>query len=70
LTGVKVEAEVLGRGARVRVSQNFINREEKPLEAVYKFPLSEGSAVCGFKARIDGSVIEGRIEERDKAFEL
>lgn len=32
LTGVRVEAEVLGRGARVRVSQNFMNREEKPLE--------------------------------------
>jgi hypothetical protein len=31
---MKVEAEVLGRGARVRVSQNFMNREEKPLEAV------------------------------------
>ena len=70
LTGLKVEADILGRGARVQVCQKFRNREENPVEAVYKFPLPEGAAICGFHVRIDGKVIRGRVEEREKAFEI
>jgi len=68
LTGVKVEGEIVGRGTRVRVTQRFINREDKPVEAVYKFPLPEGAAVSGFKAFIDGRKISGEVEEREEAF--
>jgi len=67
---VKVEGNILGRGARVRVSQRFRNQEKKAIEAVYKFPLPEGAAVCGFKAIIDGKIIHGQVEERDRAFEM
>ncbi|MGQ9653955.1 MAG: VIT domain-containing protein [Thermodesulfobacteriota bacterium] len=70
LLGVAVQGEILGRSAKVRVSQRFRNEEERPLEAVYKFPLPEGAAVCGFQARVDGRVIRGEVEERDKAFEM
>jgi Ca-activated chloride channel family protein len=70
LTGVKVEADILGRGARVRLSQMFRNTEKQPVEAVYKFPLPETAAICGFRARVDGRVIRGKVEEREKAFEM
>lgn len=70
LIGVKVEGDIAGRGAKVRVVQSFRNEEDKPVEAVFKFPLPEGSAVCGFKAAIGDKIIEGDVEERDKAFEL
>ena len=33
------------------------------------FPLDEGAAVCGFEAIIDGTVVVGEVQERDKAFE-
>jgi Ca-activated chloride channel family protein len=69
LLGVKVEGDILGRGARVRVSQRFRNNDEKAIEAVYKFPLPEGAAICGFSANIDGKVVTGQVEEREKAFE-
>ena len=69
LTGVEVEGDITGRLGKVTVRQCFYNAESQPLEAVYKFPLPEGSAVCGFKAVIDEKVIQGEIEERDKAFE-
>ncbi len=69
LTGIKVEGDILGRGARLRVSQRFRNREDRALEAVYKFPLPEGTAVCGFRAEIDGRTVVGEVEEREKAFE-
>ncbi len=68
--GVRVEGDILGRGARVRVSQRFANEEKQPVEAVYKFPLPEGAAICRFTARIDGREITGEIEGRDKAFEI
>ncbi len=70
LTGVKVEGDILGRGASVRVFQKFINHEQKAVEAVYKFPLPEGAAICGFNAVIDGRKIHGRIEGRNKAFKI
>ena len=70
LTAVRVEGNIAGRGARVKIIQSFKNGEDKPIEAVYKFPLPEGGAVCGFKAIIGEKIIEGDIEEREKAFEL
>ena len=70
LTAVKVEGNIAGRGAKVKIIQSFKNKEDQPIEAVYKFPLPEGGAVCGFKAIIGEKIIEGDIEEREKAFEL
>jgi Ca-activated chloride channel homolog len=70
LMGVRVKGDILGRGARVKIGQRFRNGEEKAIEAVYKFPLPENDAICGFRALIDGRRIEGSVEEREKAFEL
>lgn len=70
LVGVDVHGDIVGRGARVKVSQKFRNTEKKAIEAVYKFPLPENAAVCGFRALIDGRIVEGRIEEKEKAFEI
>lgn len=70
LVGVDVQADINGRGAKVKISQRFRNTEKKTIEAVYKFPLPENVAVCGFRALIDNRIIEGRIEEKEKAFEF
>jgi len=70
LAGVKAEADILGRGARVKVSQLFTNFETSAIEAVYRFPLPEGAAVCGFRALLGERVIQGRVEERERAFEI
>lgn len=70
LTGVEVKGDITGRAAKVKVKQCFINREDKAVEAVYKFPLPENSSVCGFKAVIGERVWEGEIEDRDEAFKI
>lgn len=70
LAGVDIQADIAGRGAKVKVSQQFKNTEKKSIEAVYKFPVPENAAICGFRALIDGRIVEGRIEEKEKAFEL
>jgi len=69
LTGVKVRVKARGPFARVSVSQQYENREKVPIEAVYAFPLEEGSAVCGFTVLLDGKRIEGRVLSKDQAFE-
>lgn len=70
LIDVKIFADIIGRGASVKVVQHFNNKEDKPIEAVYKFPLPDGATVSGFKATIGEKVITGVVEERDKAFEI
>ena len=69
LTGVSVRAEILRSLNRVRICQRYENRETKPIEAVYVFPLEEGGAVCSFSVKIDEKRIEGHVLSRDKAFD-
>jgi len=69
LVGVSARAEVRDYACRLVLSQRFRNDEAQPIEAVYKFPLDEGSALCGFEVEIDGRVVRGHVKEREKAFE-
>jgi Ca-activated chloride channel family protein len=69
LMGVTAEARIRDYACRVVLTQRFRNEEEQPIEGVYKFPLAEGAAVCGFEVEIDGRRVVGRVEERDAAFE-
>ena len=70
LMGVEARCEITGMAAKVKVIQGFANKEKTHIEAVYKFPLPEGCAVCGFRAVVGDRVIEGGIEERDEAFKM
>jgi Ca-activated chloride channel family protein len=70
LTGVAVDAEISNLCARVTVTQRYVNNEAKPIEAVYVFPLDEASAVCGFEAIVDGTLVVGEVKERDEAFRI
>ena len=69
LKGVKVKAEILGYASRVTVAQRYRNDEAVPVEAVWIFPVPEAAAVCGFAMLVGERRIEGRVLERDKAFE-
>jgi Vault protein inter-alpha-trypsin domain/von Willebrand factor type A domain len=70
LTGVAVDAEISNLCARVTVSQRYVNNEATPIEAVYVFPLDEASAVSGFEAIVDGTLVVGEVKERDEAFKI
>ncbi|GAB6064799.1 VIT domain-containing protein [Deferrisoma palaeochoriense] len=69
LVGVRAEADIVGGGARVDLTQTFENREAVAVEAVYRFPLPESAALTGFRARVGDRVVTGRVEERDRAFD-
>ena len=70
LLGVRITGHLQGRAAELKVAQRYRNTEQKPIEAVYLFPLPEDAAVCGLEVRTGDRVLRGDIEEREKAFEL
>ena len=43
LTGVSVVAEIIDLVAQVSIEQRYVNRENHPIEAIYLFPVDEGT---------------------------
>jgi len=64
-TGVK--ADISGFLSRVRVTQEFENKFDKPIEAVYIFPLPQNSAVDQMTMKIGSRTIRGKIMKRGEA---
>jgi Ca-activated chloride channel family protein len=62
-----VQMRISGMVARVRVSQQFENPGDTWMEGIYVFPLPESAAVDRMRMRIGERVVEGRIEERERA---
>ena len=62
-----VEAEISGFMAEVRVTQVFGNPADKPIEAVYVFPLPENAAVNEMTLTVAGRTIKGQIKKREAA---
>ncbi len=70
LLGVTVEAEVRDVAVHLTLTQVYRNDEDRPIEALYCFPIDEGAAVCGFRIETGGRLINGVAEEKERAFEL
>ena len=70
LIGVEVAVKVIDFAAKVTVQQAYRNFEDKPIEAVYSFPLPESAAVCGFEVETQDKKLVGKVEESEKAFRL
>ena len=52
LVSVQVDAKVVNFTAQVEVTQEFVNREQNPIECVYFFPVEEEAAVVDFTAEL------------------
>ncbi len=62
-----VKAKINGNLSRVEVSQSFENPFDKPLEAIYIFPLPDEAAVDEMEIKIGSSIIKGNIKKREEA---
>lgn len=52
----------------VTISQAYKNIEKDTIEALYKFPIYEAAAICGFEAEIDGQrKVKGIVKEAKEA---
>src|SRR5437667_2975319 len=68
LTGVKVKTMIVDMVTRVTLSQTFSNdNADTAYEALYRFPLYENSAVCGFEMEHSGKKIRGIAKAEEEA---
>ena len=69
LQGVRIRAYVAGFAQKTTIEQTFANLEEKPIEAIYNFPLPANAAVCAFEIITDDRILTGQIDEAETAAE-
>ena len=62
-----IRVEVTGLTARINVIQAFQNSGGEWAEAVYRYPLPEGSAVDRMQVYVGQRVLEGEIQEKEEA---
>jgi Ca-activated chloride channel family protein len=67
LKDTKVEIDVSGVIADVKVVQTYRNEGSRPINASYVFPASTRAAVYSMRMRIGEQVIVAKIKEREKA---
>ncbi|XP_063350451.1 von Willebrand factor A domain-containing protein 5A-like isoform X5 [Pelmatolapia mariae] len=69
LKSIEVELEVRDHVATVVSTLNYENKEDKPLEAVFVFPVPGDAAVCHFSAQIGQTQIVAEVKEKQEARE-
>ncbi|BDS07688.1 inter-alpha-trypsin inhibitor domain-containing protein [Oceaniferula spumae] len=67
LKASKARVSISGTIAQVELRQTYANTGGHPIEAVYVFPGSTGSAMHGMEMKIGEKVIVAKIAERNKA---
>ncbi|XP_061574913.1 von Willebrand factor A domain-containing protein 5A-like isoform X8 [Cololabis saira] len=69
LKSVEVELEVKDHVATVISTLIYENKEDKPLEAVFVFPLPADAAVCHFSAKVGQTHVVAEVKEKQQARE-
>ncbi len=64
LKSISVELQIKDHVASVRSCLQYVNEEERPLEAVFVFPLPADAAVCHFSAKIEEQEIVAEVQDR------
>ncbi|KAL0152979.1 hypothetical protein M9458_051732 [Cirrhinus mrigala] len=67
LKSISVQLQIQDHVASVSSSLQYVNEEERPLEAVFVFPLPADAAVCHFSARIGEQEIVAEVQDRQSA---
>ncbi|XP_038129090.1 von Willebrand factor A domain-containing protein 5A-like [Cyprinodon tularosa] len=69
LKSIEVQLEVKDHVATVVSTLNYENKEDKPIEAVFVFPLPGDAAVCHFSAQVGKTQIVAKVKEKQEAKE-
>ncbi|XP_073688686.1 von Willebrand factor A domain-containing protein 5A-like [Garra rufa] len=67
LKSISVEVGVQDHVATVSSTLQYVNEEERPLEALFVFPLPADAAVCHFSAKIGEQEIVAEVQDRESA---
>ncbi|KAK7906763.1 hypothetical protein WMY93_015375 [Mugilogobius chulae] len=66
---VDVQVDVKDHVATVVSTLLYKNKEEKPIEAVFVFPMPSEAAVCHFSAKVGETLIVAEVKEKKQAHE-
>uniref|UniRef100_A0A673BK86 von Willebrand factor A domain-containing protein 5A-like n=1 Tax=Sphaeramia orbicularis TaxID=375764 RepID=A0A673BK86_9TELE len=69
LKSIEVDLEVRDHVATVASTLQYDNKEDKPIEAVFVFPMPDEAAVCHFSAKIGQTLVVAEVKEKQKARE-
>jgi hypothetical protein len=67
LAKVELDVKVVNFVSEIQLTQQYVNKESRPIEAVYLFPVEEESAVVEFEAYVDGCEIKTEVKEKEIA---
>ncbi|XP_067292332.1 von Willebrand factor A domain-containing protein 5A-like isoform X2 [Pseudorasbora parva] len=67
LKSISVDVRVQDHVATVSSTLQYVNEEERPLEALFIFPLPADAAVCHFSAKIGEQEIVAEVQDRKTA---
>ncbi|XP_051546247.1 von Willebrand factor A domain-containing protein 5A-like isoform X2 [Myxocyprinus asiaticus] len=67
LKSITVDAWIQGHVVTVTSTLQYVNEEERHLEALFVFPLPADAAVCHFSAKIGEQEIVAEVQERQSA---
>ncbi|KAM6945990.1 von Willebrand factor A domain-containing protein 5A-like, partial [Aplochiton taeniatus] len=69
LKSIEVGVQVRDHVATVSSTLQYENKEGRPLEAVFVFPLPGEAAVCHFSAKVGQTEVVAKVQEKQKARE-
>ncbi|XDV51054.1 hypothetical protein PO909_020006 [Leuciscus waleckii] len=67
LKSISVQLQVRDHGVSVSSSLQYVNEEDRALEAVFVFPLPADAAVCHFSAQIEEQEIVAELQDKQSA---
>ena len=67
LKSVDAKVEIVHVAARILLRQEYVNESPHAIEAVYRFPVDERGAVCGFEAELEGRKVVGVVRANEDA---
>ena len=63
----RVRVTIKDQVATTEVDQVFVNTTNHEIEAIYMFPLPDGSAISDFAMYVDGAKLDGTLLDREEA---
>lgn len=66
LKSIEVELEVRDHVVTVASTLHYDNKEDKPIEAVFVFPMPADAAVCHFSAKMGEMTVVAELKEKQQ----
>ncbi len=66
----KIQIKIVNNLALITINETFFNPENKIVEGVYLFPISQETTINNFSMEVDGKPLRGEILRSEEAYEM